>query len=179
MVGEHARVIHFVDMVPGEDQHVFSVVAAQDVDVLVHRVGGAAVPVGGDALLRRQQFDELFEAAVEETPAALQVPDQALRLVLRANTDAPDAGIDAIGQGKIDDAELAAERHRRLGTPVGEFGQTRTAAAGENDGERVMSKVSKLDSFRPYVAGAIGLLTALVEAVHMTLDTHFGDTHRP
>ena len=35
--------------------------------------------------------DELVEAAFEEPPAALHVPDQALRLVLRADADAADA----------------------------------------------------------------------------------------
>ena len=112
--------------------------AAQEVEVLVDRVGGALVPVRGDALLGRQQLDELVEAAVEEGPAALHVADQALRLVLRADADAPDAGIDAVRQREIDDAELAAERHRRLGAPVGQRPQPPAAAAGEDHRERVV-----------------------------------------
>jgi hypothetical protein len=43
------------------------------------------------ALLRRQQLDELVEAPVEERPAALQVVDEAMRLVLRRDADAADA----------------------------------------------------------------------------------------
>jgi hypothetical protein len=60
-------------------------------------------------LLCRQDVDELVEAAVEEAPAALQVLDQALRLVLGGDADAADAGVNAIRQREIDDAELAAK----------------------------------------------------------------------
>ena len=42
---QHLAVIHLVDVVAGEHQHVVRRVAAQDVEVLVHRVGGAALPV--------------------------------------------------------------------------------------------------------------------------------------
>ena len=62
-------------MIAGEDQHVLGRVAAQNVEVLVDRVGSSLVPIGGDALLCRQQLDELAEAAVEKAPAALNVAD--------------------------------------------------------------------------------------------------------
>ena len=84
------------------------------------------------------QVDEFLHAAVEEAPAALDMADQAVRLVLRGDADAADAGIDAVGQRKIDDAELAAERHGRLGAPVGEILQPAAAAAGENQRIRVL-----------------------------------------
>ena len=90
------------------------------------------IPAFLDALLRRQQFDKLVEFAAQETPAAVQMLQQAVRLVLGDDTDAANAGIDAIGQREIDDAELAAERHGRLGAPVGQRFQAAAAPTGEN-----------------------------------------------
>jgi hypothetical protein len=70
VLGEQPRVVHLVDMVAGEDQHVLRRVAAQDVEVLVHGVRRfPLIPVERDALLRRQQLDELVETAVEKAPA--------------------------------------------------------------------------------------------------------------
>ena len=97
---DHARVVHLVDVVAGEHQHDARIVAAQDVEVLVHRVRGALVPVGRDALLRGQQLDEFVEAAVEERPAALHVVDQAVRFVLRRDADAADARVHAVRQAR-------------------------------------------------------------------------------
>ncbi len=129
-------------MVPGEYQHVVRRVAAQDVEVLVHRVRGAAVPVDRDALLRGQELHELVEASVEEAPTALHVPDQALRLVLRADPDAPDAGVDAVGEREIDDAELAAERHRRFRAPLGQLLQPAPSPSREDEGHGVAGNLA-------------------------------------
>ena len=55
---QHQRVVHLVDVVAGQHDDVLGLRALDDVQVLVHRVGGAAVPVLlVDALLRRQQID--------------------------------------------------------------------------------------------------------------------------
>jgi hypothetical protein len=112
-------------------------VRADQVEVLEHRVRRTLVPVFADLLLGRQDVDELVEAAVEEAPSALQVLDQALGLVLGGDADAADAGVHAVREREIDDAELAAERHGRLGAPVGKLHQAAATAAGEYDGEGV------------------------------------------
>ena len=97
-------------------------VALDDVDVLVDRVGGAEVPHRlGDALARGQDVEALVALGPEEVPAALQVADQAVRLVLRGDRDAADAGIERVRQREVDDARLAAEIDRRLGAPVGQL----------------------------------------------------------
>ena len=44
-----------------------------------------------------------------------------MRLVLGQDADAADTRVDAVRQGKVDDAELAAEMHRGLGTPLCEI----------------------------------------------------------
>ena len=114
VVRDHRTVVHFVDVIARQDQHVRRMVRPNEFQILIHRIGGAAIPVGADLLLRRNQLDELAELAAQIAPAALDVLDQRLGLVLRQHRDLTDAGIDAIRQHEIDDAELAAERRRRF-----------------------------------------------------------------
>ncbi len=137
VLGQHACVVHLVDVIAGQDQHVLGPVAPDQVEILQYRVGGTTIPVFADLLLGRQDVDEFVKAAVEKAPAALQVLDQALCLVLGGDADAADTGVHAVRQREIDDAELAAERHGRLGAPVGELHQAAAAAAGQHDTESI------------------------------------------
>src|SRR5271165_7442789 len=98
-------------------------------DVLVHGIRSALVPMIINPLLGRQHVDEFVETAVQKAPAAFQVLDQALRLVLGRNADLPDPGIDAVRQSKIDDPETAPERERGFGPFVGKPTQARAATA--------------------------------------------------
>ncbi len=79
VVGQHLSIIHLVNVVPGQDQDVVRFVGAQDVKILVHRVGSPEIPVLFRGSLRGgQNVNELLEAPVEKTPAALDVPYQAV-----------------------------------------------------------------------------------------------------
>jgi hypothetical protein len=91
-------------------------------------------------LLRGHQLDELVELAAQETPAALHVLDQRVGLVLRDDADLADAGVHAVGQHEIDDAELAAEGHAGLGAPVGQLLQAAAPAARQNQRDRVLGQ---------------------------------------
>ena len=117
-------------------------------------------------LLRRHQVDELLHAAVEEAPAALDVADQAVRLVLRGDADAPNAGVHAVGQREIDDAELAAERNGRLGAPVGELLQPAAASARENQAVGVLGD----DADETQVGLAANGIALLVHFIHLHID---------
>ncbi len=55
---------------------------ANDVDVLVNRIGSAGVPGGFDALLGRQEFDKLAEFTAKHPPALLDMFNQGMGLVL-------------------------------------------------------------------------------------------------
>ena len=132
---QHHLVVHLVDVVAGQDDDVARRVVLDDVDVLEHRVGGAGVPGGlGDALARRQDVEALVALGAEEGPAALEVADQAVRLVLRGDADALDARVERVGQGEVDDARLAAEVDRGLGPDVGHLHQAAAAAARQHIG---------------------------------------------
>ena len=133
VIGDHRTVVHLVDVIAGEYQHVRRVVRADELEILVHRVGGAAVPVLADLLLSRNQLDEFAQLAAQIAPAALDVLDQRLRLVLSEHGDLADAGIHAIRQHEVDDAELAAERRRGLAAMQGQRLEALAAASGHDD----------------------------------------------
>ena len=136
VVFEHQRVIHFVHVVTGQNHHVFRVAALDDVQVLVDGIRRATVPVLiTQALLGRQQIHHLVELGAQKTPATLQMAQERMRFVLGDDANTPDAGVDAIGQREIDDAKFAAEIHRRLGAPVGQLFQTRTASTRQHQGD--------------------------------------------
>ena len=79
---DHVAIVHFVNMVAGQDENVFRIGFLDAVNVLVNGVGRALVPVLVDALLGRQHVDVLLELAAEKTPAGGNVAVQAAGLVL-------------------------------------------------------------------------------------------------
>jgi hypothetical protein len=142
VVSKHAAVVHLVDVIAGQDDDVFRRVRLHDVQVLENGVGRAAVPPAlVEPLLGWQEVNELVHLALQERPAALQVPEQAVRLVLCGDTDSPDARVQTVGQREVDDAELAAEVDRRLGTAVRELHEPAAAAASQHDGEGLLGEL--------------------------------------
>ncbi len=66
-----------------------------DLQVLIQRVGGAAIPGIAHLLLGRNDLDELAEFAAQVTPAALDVLNQRMRFVLGHHLDAANARVHA------------------------------------------------------------------------------------
>ena len=113
-------------------------IGLDDVDVLVDGVGRAFIPLRfRDALAGRQDVEALVSLGPQEVPAALQVADQRMRLVLGGDAEAADAGIERVGEREIDDARLAAEIDRRLGAAVGQFLEAAATAAGQYIGHGI------------------------------------------
>src|SRR5690606_12139946 len=110
-------------------------VRAHIFQVLVDAVGRAAIPVLSYLLLSRYDIDELAELAAQVQPAARDVLDQRLPLVLRQQADLANAGIHAVGKHEIDDAELATERRGRLAAMLGQPAQALAAASGHDHGK--------------------------------------------
>ena len=127
-----------VTIVAGQDDDVFGIVARDDVDVLIHRIGRALVPHGlGHALAGRQDIEAFVPFGAEVVPAALKMANEAVRLVLRCHTDAPDAGIERVRQGEIDDPRVAAEIHRGFRADIGQLQQSAAAPTGKDVGHRI------------------------------------------
>ncbi len=76
-------------------------------------VGRAQVPLRlRDALRGGQNVEALVALGAEKIPRALQMADQAVRLVLRGDGDAADAGIQRVGQGEIDKCAICRRKER-------------------------------------------------------------------
>ena len=135
--GDHGGVIHLVDVVAGQDQGVARGGLLDRVDVLIDGVGGALVPVLGDALLGRDDLDVLVQLAAEEAPALVDVAGQADGLVLGQDEDLADVGVDAIGEGEVDDAIDPAEGDGGLGAVARQGLQARPAPPRQDDRQHV------------------------------------------
>src|SRR5690606_11290710 len=133
---------HLIDMVAGQDQHILRAMTFDDIQILQYRIGGAFIPGGFDSLLGRQQLNKLSQFAPKESPTALNMANKRMRFVLGNHTHLANAGIDAIGQRKIDDPELASERHCGFGPPFGEVVQTAPPAPGKNQSQGLPRKAT-------------------------------------
>jgi hypothetical protein len=146
MGGDHRSVVHFVDLVARQNQHIDRVMRADVLEILKHGVGRAPIPMVAQLLLRRDDLHELAEFASQITPAPLQVLDQGLGLVLGEHADLPDSRIDAVGEHEIDDAELSAKGRRRLTPVLGESFQSLASAARQDDGKRATGQSADIAS---------------------------------
>jgi len=138
MLLEHDLVVHFIDVVAGEDDDVLGRVGLDDVDVLVDGIRRAGIPlILRDALAGREDVEALVAPGPQEVPAVLKMPDEAVGLVLGGDADAADARIDRIRQSEVDDPGLAAEIDGGLGAAVGQFEQPAPAPARQDIGHGV------------------------------------------
>src|ERR1700730_1738791 len=92
MLFQHLLIIYLLDVISSEKHDESRVVRLDNVDVLIDRVGRPEIPVRlGDALAGRQDVEAFVALGAKEIPAHLQMTNQAVRLVLRGNSDAADA----------------------------------------------------------------------------------------
>ncbi len=133
MVGLHLRDIHQVHVVAAEDGDVHGPVVLEEVEVLQHAVGGAAVPLLAPPHLCG---DDLHEGAgVGEVPRAVDVANQARRHVLRQDVDLAVPGVDEVGEDEVDDAIASADGHRRLGAVARQRREPRPPTASHDHGD--------------------------------------------
>jgi hypothetical protein len=153
---DHGAVVHLVDVIPGEHQHVQRTMRADDLHVLPERVRGALVPLRPEALLRRDHLHELAELAAQVAPATLDVLDERVGLVLRQHRDLPDARIHAVREHEIDDPEFAAEGCRGLAAVLGQVLQPLAAATRHDHGQRAPGQAAQVAAWRklPLLFGA-------------------------
>ena len=138
---QHLPVVHLIDVVAGEDQDLLGTLALQQGEVLVDGVGGAPVPAADHDLLGRHGIDELPQVRMHDVPGGPEVLVQGETAVLGEDVDAPDAGVDTVGQGEIDDPIEAAEGDGRLGLVPGQGKEALALAAGHDDGGEVLEDV--------------------------------------
>src|ERR1700678_3392019 len=137
MLFEHTPVIHLVNMVAGEDEHILRLFRTNGIDVLIDRVRRSHVPVFADPLHGRQNFDKFADLAPENVPAFANLTIQRQRLVLREDKNAAQAGIDTVRKRDVDDAIDAAEGHGRFGAIASKGIEALSSASGEQNSERI------------------------------------------
>ena len=132
VVVEHLLVVHVVQLVAREDEDVLGVVLLDEAQVLRHGVSGARVP-GATGLGGVRRQDEQAPVALVQVPGAAgaQVVVQEIRPVLSQDANGVDAGVGAVGQRKVDDAILPAERDGGLGDFLREDAEPAALAAGK------------------------------------------------
>jgi hypothetical protein len=75
MALDHRRVIHFVDVIPCQHEHVVGIVLVDEVEILKHGIGRAFVPIAAASLLGRPELDEFPDLRAQIVPALLHVLD--------------------------------------------------------------------------------------------------------
>ena len=136
---QHLVIVHFVHMVAREDEHAVGIIHLDEVHVLIDGVGRAGKPRPAlpRALIRGQDVHAAVDAVQIPRLTAADVAVEQQRLVLREHADGVDAGVGAVGQRKVDDAVLAAERDAGLGDLRRERVQPRALPAGKQHGNAV------------------------------------------
>ena len=146
VIGEHLGVVHFIDVVAGENKNIFGRIAVNEVDVLIYGVCGVLVPLG--ALYLLIGGENMHAAVLSVEIPRLTVADivvELKRLILREHADGVYAGVDAVGKREINDTILSAKRNCRLGELLGQRVQTRALAACQDHCDHFFShKISPL-----------------------------------
>ena len=89
VVLEHPAVVHLVDVIAGKDQHVLWLLGADRVNVLIHGIRRAHVPVRAYPLHGRQDLDEFTQLLGHHAaPALADMPIERERLILREDINA-------------------------------------------------------------------------------------------
>ena len=133
------------------------VLALDGVEVLIHRVGRAKVPVVAHALLRGQDLDELAQLFRDHAPGLSDVAVEREGFVLRRDEDPPQAGVDAVAEGEIDDAVGPAEVDRWFGPLLRQRIEPFTNSAGQHDDEGVFQHRRSPSGRTPKLAEIAGV----------------------
>ena len=135
---QHLRVVHLVHVIARQHDDVARRFLRDGIQVLEDRVRGAEIPVLADPFLRRQDLDELAELLRHDVPAHADVAVERQRLVLGGDVDVPQPGVDAVAQGEVDDAVRPSEIDRGFRPFFGQWIQTLSRPAGEQDDEDIV-----------------------------------------
>jgi hypothetical protein len=133
----HLPVVHVVELVAREDQHVARARAPHVPQALADGVGRALEPVAAlFGLLGCEHADEARREDVELVRRA-DVLVQALRVELRQHEDVPEVRVQAVRDRDVDQPILSADGNGRLRTLQSERKEARAAPATEDDREDV------------------------------------------
>lgn len=130
---QHLGVVHLIDVIARKNDNILGSIAVDEIDILVDSVGSTGVPVGiCNLLVRRQHIDTSVDAVQVPRLSVAQVFVELQWLILGQYADRIDAGVDTVGQWKVDDAIFSSKRHCRLGNISGQRIQTAALSAARS-----------------------------------------------
>ena len=136
MLSHEMGVVHPVELVAGEDQHLVDVPLLEQPFVFTNRIGSALKPAGALwCLLRSQHLNKALVKTRGEVEGLGDMAIERCAVELRQHIDLVDAAVDAVANRDINQAVFARQRHGRLGPHFGERVQPRPSTATENDCE--------------------------------------------
>ena len=125
MEAQHAVVIHLIDVVTGETGHIVRIIQIHEADVLINGVCRTLIPYStGSTLVRGQDVHAAMAAVQLPRLAVTHILVQLQRTILGQHTHRIDAGVGAVGEGEVDNAELTAEGDGGFGHVTGQHVQT-------------------------------------------------------
>ena len=132
MLFEHYRIVHLVNVVARKYQHVLRIVLLDELYILIDGVRCSLEPVSALLRLIRRQYVQAPEPQIEVPRAArAKIVVQFKRLILSQDSDRIYAGIDTVGQRKIDDPVPCTKRNCRFRDIVGQRSQSASLTACE------------------------------------------------
>ena len=132
---EHGLIVHLVDVIARENQHIVRVVGLHVGEILVNGVRRAGVPLGALLLfIGRKNRDAADQLVQIPRNSDADVRIELERHVLGQHAHGVNTGIDAVREREIDDAVLSAERHGRLCHLRGQNSEPASLAAGKQHG---------------------------------------------
>src|SRR5688572_16363051 len=137
MLLEQRSEVHLVDVIAGEHERVSRSLREDEVEILTDGVGRTSVPPRMQPLLSGPDVDEFTQVSRQRIPAARDVPDERLCLVLGQHADPADLRVDAVREREVDVAEVAGEGQRGFALIPGEPLKPGPVASCQHYGERI------------------------------------------
>ena len=134
---EHLHIVHLVDVVARQDEHIVRLFGVEQKQVLIDCVGGALVPFFTDPLLGWNRGDIFAEFGIHDIPACTDVAIERVGFILDEDGDFSKPRVETIAERKIDNAIFPAKGNRRLGPMLGEGLKTLAFPARQYHGEHV------------------------------------------
>lgn len=136
----HERgIVHAVELIAGEDQHLIDIPTLKQLLVLAHGIRCPLKPTrtcGG--LLSGQNFNEPTAETSAEVVGQAEMAIERLAVELREHINFLNARVDAIADGDVNEAIAATQRDCRLGAGGGQGLQTRAGTAAKDDRKNIL-----------------------------------------
>ena len=152
VVGNEFRIVHSVNMIATQDQHVPWRNLLDRVNILVKSVSCPQVPVFVNTLLRRTNGYEFAQFGRDEVPPTLNMPFKTRSLVLSDHENLSQTTVNAIRQREVDNAKSTAKWYRWLAAIKRQRFQSRSLATREYHRKYIVHVISISTELHPVTA---------------------------